>query len=81
MGSGPPCASRTLVCRREVIAYATYPAGGVFQRSDVATRVVGGNDLARVLAIPDSDEVRATALEATAGLLRSLERAGARTPT
>ena len=65
----------------EVIAYATYPAGGLFKRSDVATReVVGGNDLARVLAIPDSDEVRATALEATAGLLRSLERAGARHP-
>lgn len=64
----------------EVIAYATYPAGGVFQRSDVATREVVGNDLARVLAIPDSDEVRATALEATAGLLRSLERAGARHP-
>src|SRR6476646_5035619 len=65
----------------EVIAYATYPAGAVLQRSDVATReVVGGNDLAHVLAIPDSDEVRATALEATAGLLRSLEHAGARHP-
>jgi lipopolysaccharide kinase (Kdo/WaaP) family protein len=65
----------------EVIAYATYPAGGVLQRSDVATReVVGGRDLADVLAIPDAGAARAAALEATAGLLRSLERAGARHP-
>ena len=65
----------------EVIAYATYPAGGVFQRSDVATReVVGGSDLAHVLAVPDDGEARAAALAATAGLLRALERAGARHP-
>lgn len=65
----------------EVIAYATYPAGGVFQRSDVATReVVGGRDLAHVLAMSDDSEARAGALEATAELLRALERAGARHP-
>ena len=65
----------------EVVAYATYPAGGVFQRSDVATReVVGGHDLARVLGVPDDGEARVAALGATAGLLRSLERAGARHP-
>ena len=65
----------------EVVAYATYPAGGVFQRSDVATReVVGGHDLAHVLGVPDDGEARVAALGATAGLLRSLERAGARHP-
>jgi 3-deoxy-D-manno-octulosonic acid kinase len=64
----------------EVIAYATYPAGGVFRRSDVATReVVGGRDLADLLAGPDEDG-RAAALAATIELLRTLERAGARHP-
>jgi 3-deoxy-D-manno-octulosonic acid kinase len=64
----------------EVIAYTTYPAGGVFQRSDVATReVVGGSDLAHVLATAGAD-ARVAALEATAQLLRALERAGARHP-
>jgi 3-deoxy-D-manno-octulosonic acid kinase len=65
----------------EVIAYATYPAGGVFRRSDVATReVVGGRDLADVLARPDDEHARGAALAATAELLRALERAGARHP-
>jgi ribosomal protein L15E len=64
-----------------VIAYATYPAGAVFRRSDVATReVVGGKDLADVLARGDDVEDRSTALAATAELLRALERAGARHP-
>jgi len=65
----------------EVIAYATYPAGAVFRRSDVATReVAGGKDLADVLARADDGEARSTALVATAGLLRALARAGARHP-
>jgi hypothetical protein len=65
----------------EVIAYATYPAGAVFRRSDVATReVVGAKDLADVLARTDDGEARSTALDATAELLRALERAGARHP-
>ena len=65
----------------EVIAYATYPAGAVFRRSDVATReVAGGKDLADVLARADDGEARSTALVATADLLRALERAGARHP-
>jgi 3-deoxy-D-manno-octulosonic acid kinase len=65
----------------EVIAYATYPAGAVFRRSDVATReVVGGKDLADVLALNDDAAARSTALGATADLLRALERAGARHP-
>lgn len=65
----------------EVIAYATYPAGAVFRRSDVATReVVGGKDLAEMLARTDDGEARSSSLRATAELLRALERAGARHP-
>jgi len=65
----------------EVIAYATYPAGAVFRRSDVATReVVGGKDLADVLALSEEAQARASALRATAELLRALERVGARHP-
>ena len=65
----------------EVIAYATYPAGAVFRRSDVATReVVGGTDLGDVLARVGEGEARSTALGATAEFLRALERAGARHP-
>lgn len=65
----------------EVIAYATYPAGAMFRRSDVATReVVGGNDLGNVLARAGDGEARTKALGATAELLRALERAGARHP-
>jgi hypothetical protein len=65
----------------EVIAYATYPAGAMFRRSDVATReVVGGKDLGDVLARAGDGEARTKALGATAELLRALERAGARHP-
>lgn len=65
----------------EVIAYATYPAGAMFRRSDVATReVVGGKDLGDVLARGGDGEARTKALGATAELLRALERAGARHP-
>ena len=65
----------------EVIAYATYPAGAMFRRSDVATReVVGGKDLGDVLARAGDGQARTKALGATAELLRALERAGARHP-
>jgi hypothetical protein len=65
----------------EIIAYATYPASAVFRRSDVATReVVGGTDLADVLANTPAGDARAPIFEATAQLLRALERAGARHP-
>ena len=65
----------------EVIAYATYPAGAMFRRSDVATReVVGGKDLGDALARAGDGEARTKALGATAELLRALERAGARHP-
>jgi hypothetical protein len=65
----------------EIIAYATYPAGGPFRRSDVATReVVGGRDLADVLAVGKRQADITAVLDATARLLRALERAGARHP-
>lgn len=65
----------------EVIAYATYRAGAVFRRSDVATReVVGGKNLGEVLGGTAPMVDRSTALAATATLLRSLESAGARHP-
>lgn len=65
----------------QVIAYATYPAGGPFRRSDVATReIVGGRDLGAVLAAPSPAPDVAAVLDATAALLRALERAGARHP-
>lgn len=63
----------------EVVAYATYPAGVVFRRSDVATReVIGGRDLVDVLAPDTPAATRSAALAATAELLRALARAGAR---
>jgi 3-deoxy-D-manno-octulosonic acid kinase len=65
----------------EVVAYATYPAGVVFRRSDVATREVdGGHDLAVALAPGVPNDSRTAALEATVELLRGLERAGVRHP-
>lgn len=65
----------------EVIAYATYRAGAVFRRSDVATReVVGGRNLGEVLGSAAAAGDRSAALSATAALLRSLASAGARHP-
>jgi len=65
----------------EVIAYATYPAGGPFRRSDVATReIVGGRDLSDMLATGKRTGDVTAILDATAELLRALARAGARHP-
>ena len=65
----------------EIIAYATYPAGGVFRRSDVATReIVGGRDLADALAPTGPAGRRIAALAATRALLDALHQAGARHP-
>lgn len=62
----------------EIVAYATYPAARILWRSDVATReIAGGRDLSRHLR--DGRPARVV-LDATAALLRSLERAGARHP-
>lgn len=62
----------------EVVAYALYPRGGLFQRSDVCSmEISGGRDLAQVLTGEGPSE-RHAALEATAELVGIMSRAGAR---
>lgn len=65
----------------EVVAFATYPAGPLLRRSDVATREVPrSRDLAvALLGSPDATAKRAM-LDATAALFAALTRAGARHP-
>lgn len=62
----------------DIVAYVLYPPGGVFQRSDVCSReIAGSRDLARVLT-QEGEPERMAALLATAQLVASLARAGAR---
>ena len=62
----------------EVLAYVLYPPGAVIQRADVATsEIAAGRDLADVLKNGDAS-AREAALAATADLVGSLSRAGAR---
>ena len=62
----------------EILAYALYPPGGVVQRADVCSReIANGRDLADILTKEGAPE-RSAALAATAQLLASLARAGAR---
>lgn len=69
------------VATPQVIAYATYRAGGPFRRSDVATREIeGGRDLASQLARGNRPGDVTPLLDATAELLRALQRAGAHHP-
>jgi tRNA A-37 threonylcarbamoyl transferase component Bud32 len=64
----------------EIVAYALYPPGGLLQRSDVCSReIAGSRDLAQILA-RDGGTERAAAFAATAELIASLARAGARHP-
>jgi tRNA A-37 threonylcarbamoyl transferase component Bud32 len=65
----------------EVLAYATYPAGGALRRADIATREIeGGQDLGRLLSgtVPGSE--RTESWTAVGRLLASLAAAGARHP-
>jgi hypothetical protein len=66
----------------DVVAYATYPAWlGAFRRADVATReIVGGRDLTSILAPTSRGHDISAVIAATATLLRTLARAGARHP-
>ena len=66
----------------DVVAWLTYPAGPIFRRADVATRLVAaGRDLADALAAPDRARgPDAPWIAATGALLRALARAGARHP-
>lgn len=62
----------------EVVAFVLYPPGGLFQRSDVASReIAGGRDLADIMT-RDGGPERAAAIAATAHLVASMARAGAR---
>jgi tRNA A-37 threonylcarbamoyl transferase component Bud32 len=62
----------------QLVAYALYPPGGVFQRADVCSlEIPDGRDLAQILLQEGAPE-RAVALIATAELVAALSRAGAR---
>lgn len=64
-----------------VAAYAVYPAGVLFRRSDVATREIArGRDLAICFLGPLEPPARPALLAAVRTLLASLHRAGARHP-
>jgi 3-deoxy-D-manno-octulosonic acid kinase len=65
----------------EVVAFATYRAGPIFRRSDVATREIkDGHDLSVVLKEVPSGDHRAQCLQATGKLLALLSRVGAHHP-
>lgn len=65
----------------EVVAYATYPAGAIFRRADVATReIVRGKDLAWIFLHPPEEPARARLLGAVRRLLAQLLAAGATHP-
>lgn len=65
----------------EVVAFATYPAGLLLRRSDVATREVPrSRDLAIALLGPPDADTKRGMLDATAELFAALTRAGARHP-
>lgn len=61
-----------------IVAYAVYPVGPLFRRSDVASlEIADSTDLAAVLKLGSHAERRA-ALDATATLIGELTRCGAR---
>ena len=65
----------------EVIAFASYPAGQIFRRSDVATREIAeSHDLSVVLREITDEAHRLSCLRATGTLLGMLSRAGAHHP-
>ena len=65
----------------EIVAYATYPAGGPMRRADVATgEIAGGCDLGAMLAATSPGEDRAPGWLATSELLSQMHRSGVRHP-
>ena len=65
----------------EVLAIATYPAGGLFRTADVVTRYIGGSaDLAAVFADARNDAQRRPILDTVVTLLSRLTAAGAQHP-
>ena len=65
------------VATPEMIAFALYPVGTIFRRSDVLTREVQGEDLGSILGREGTGERRLISLEAAAALVASLSLAGA----
>jgi 3-deoxy-D-manno-octulosonic acid kinase len=73
--------ARLAIPTPEVIAYATYPAGGPLRRADVATRAIStGRDLGATLADTQPGAERQAAWSAVAQLLARLSQAGVRHP-
>ena len=65
----------------EIVAYATYPAGGPMRRADVATgEIAGGCDLAAMLAATAPGRERDPGWAAAAQLLSRMSRSGVRHP-
>lgn len=65
----------------EVVAFATYPAGGPMRRADVATReIADGRDLGALLAGTEPGEARREEWEAVARLLGRMTDSGVRHP-
>ncbi|MEO5588888.1 MAG: lipopolysaccharide kinase InaA family protein, partial [Gemmatimonadaceae bacterium] len=65
----------------EVVAFVSYPVGGIFRRSDVATReIANSHDLATVLRKPDEPGAMDSCLRAAGRLLALMARAGAHHP-
>lgn len=64
----------------DVIGYAIYDAVGPFCRADVVTQLVDGADLPAAWAAAHSPAERDGIVDAMSGLLRTLQRAGARHP-
>ena len=65
----------------DVVAFASYPAGQILRRSDVATREIpDSHDLSVVLREITDEEHRRACLRATGRLLSLLARAGAHHP-
>lgn len=65
------------VATPEVIAFAIYPVGAIFRRSDLVTREIQGEDLGSILASGPSGERRQVSLETAAALVASLSLVGA----
>jgi tRNA A-37 threonylcarbamoyl transferase component Bud32 len=65
----------------ELVAYATYPAGGVLRRADIATKeIAGGRDLGALLADTAPGTEREASWRAVARLVARMSDAGVRHP-
>jgi 3-deoxy-D-manno-octulosonic acid kinase len=72
--------ARAGVATPEVAVVAVYPALGVFCRADVATRTLRGSDFPAAWRAAADEPARHAILDATATLLRAMQRAGAAHP-